>query len=428
MAGMISRGMMCGSDEIGLSTVVASGIMDLGLEYPISELESKIGTSIFDLGVDILGVDGAPVRIPLTDIGLEIDNKNITNRPDLFGTYGHAREFATIFNLPLRDIQFEKIVLDDVSYNSAKLSETVLKTEIQTDAVLSYSLCKIEGITNRPTPFGMKLLLERSGNTSHDAVVDMTNSIMLELGQPMHAFDADTIEGYIIVRQARAGESIVALDGKTYLLLPTDIVIADTQKVLAIAGIMGGLDSGITANTKNICIESAVFDATAIRLTAQRLGLRSDASTRFEKSLDPLLSSLALRRAIQLLNFAKVGGTITGISEYVNAGKVRNIELNVPHDFIESRIGTTLSVEEATGILERLGFMPELQNGTHHVRVPSHRASKDISIPEDIVEEIGRLHGYDSILEVPIPGVFQMTTKNDWVSLRNTLQNYFVGK
>jgi phenylalanyl-tRNA synthetase beta chain len=255
----------------------------------------------------------------------------------------------------------------------------------------------------------------------------MTNYAMLELGQPMHAFDADTIEGHIIVRQANEGESLTALDGKTYTLQPSDIVIADTKKVLAIAGVMGGMDSGITENTTNICIESAVFDPISIRLTAQRLGLRSDASTRFEKSLDPLLSSKALRRAVQILDFAGVGGEICGISEYIREESVQKIELDVPHDFIESRIGTPVSPEEASRILTKLGFAPTLRQSTHHVTVPSHRATKDISIPEDIVEEIGRLHGYDTIPEAPIPGVFQMTEKNRGVALRNQIQNYFVG-
>lgn len=302
-----------------------------------------------------------------------------------------------------------------------------IEVRIETDRVLSYSLAKIEGIANRTSPIGVQILLERSGHSTHDAVVDMTNYLMMELGQPMHAFDADTIVGTIVVRQAKLGESIVALDGKTYVLTLDDIVIADTEKVLAIAGVMGGLDTGISPSTKNIYVESAVFDPTSIRLTAQRLGLRSEASTRFEKSLDPTFSPVALRRAVQFLNFAKVGGTVTGSSEFLNESRVNHTVLCLTHAFIENRIGVRISETEVLKTLSDLEFAPAVLNGNYEVIVPSHRATKDVRIIEDIVEEVGRIHGYDTITESPIPGEFAITVRNDWVALRNDIQNYFVG-
>lgn len=181
---------------------------------------------------------------------------------------------------------------------------------------------------------------------------------MMELGQPMHAFDADTIEGNVIVRQAKDGESLTALDGKTYELTKEDIIIADNQKVLAIAGIMGGMDTGIGPNTRNVCIESAVFDPTSIRLTAQRLGLRSEASTRFEKSLDPTLSISALKRAIQFLDFVKTGGAVSGFATYIDSKKLNEVELKLSHDFIVSRIGTQLDPSEILRTLDVLEFSP----------------------------------------------------------------------
>lgn len=419
MAGMISRGMMCGADEIGLSNTSSGGIMDLNLSYETTYLESKIGTSIFDIKVPVLGPTGEVSEIDIMDSVLEIDNKNITNRPDLFGIYGHAREFATVFDT-------SKTRLDTSSCLEIEQSPLV-KLEVQSDRVYSYCLARVEGITNRESPLGVQLLLDRSGHSTHDAIVDMTNYLMMELGQPMHAFDADTIVGHIIVRQARDGESIVALDGKIYELTPEDIVIADTEKVLAIAGVMGGLATGITAATKNICIESAVFDPTSIRLTAQRLGLRSDASTRFEKSLDPTFSEVALRRAMQFLKFAKVGGTVTGHFEYLNEDKVNHTVLSLTHTFIESRIGVAISEAEVLKTLSDLEFAPAVLGGNYEVIVPSHRATKDVRIIEDIVEEVGRIHGYDLIGEAPIPGEFAITHRNDWVAMRNTIQNYMVG-
>lgn len=178
---------------------------------------------------------------------------------------------------------------------------------------------------------------------------------------------------------------------------------------------MGGIDTGISPNTKNIYIESAVFDPTSIRLTAQRLGLRSEASTRFEKSLDPTFSQEALRRAMQFLKFANIGGTVVGAFEYLDELRVNRTVLALSHDFIEARIGVSLQEAEVLKTLSDLEFAPAVLNGMYEVIVPSHRATKDIRIIEDIVEEIGRIHGYDSIAESPIPGEFAITVRNDWV-------------
>ncbi len=419
MAGMISRGMMCGADEIGLSQTSSWGIMDLNPDFDLTYLQSQVGKSFFDLTVPVLWPTGEAVNLPLADTVLEIDNKNITNRPDLFWICGHAREFATVFGAP-------RLRIDTTAVKDIEQAPS-MDVKIETDRVLSYCLAKVEGITNRPSPLGAKILLERSGHSTHDAIVDMTNYLMMELGQPMHAFDADTINGSIIVRQAKSWESLVALDGKTYELTSDDIVIADSGKVLAIAGVMGGIDTGISPTTKNIYIESAVFDPTSIRLTAQRLGLRSEASTRFEKSLDPTFSQEALRRAMQFLNFSNISGMVVGAFEYLDESRVNRMVLALSHDFIEARIGVPLQEAEVLKTLSDLEFAPAVLNGKYEVIVPPHRATKDIRIIEDIVEEIGRIHGYDTIAESPIPGEFAITLRNDWVSLRNAVQNYCIG-
>lgn len=273
---------------------------------------------------------------------------------------------------------------------------------------------------------------------------------MMELGQPMHAFDADTIEWHIIVRQARVGESVTALDGKTYDLIPDDIVIADTTKILAIAGVMWGLHTGISETTKNICVESAVFDAASIRQTAKRLSLTSDASMRFGKSLDPTFSPIALRRAVQFLEFAKVGGTLVGYSEYLNESPLRDSTLAFTHAQIEKSIGIKISENEILKTLSDLEFAPVKTQGVYdllypsnessanqnihqnvetiyEVVVPSHRATKDIKSTNDMIEEIARIHGYNHIDETPISWVLGIVPKNDDIVLRNSLQNYLVG-
>ena len=302
MAGMISRGMMCGADEIGLTRSQAAGIIDLLSEYSPDYLASRIGVNIFDLTVSILGPRNEIVQMPLVDEVIEIDNKNMTNRPDLFGIVGHAREFAAVFGT-----RFDPEQLSSTPATLASWESSVrMGVRIESDKVRSYSLARVNSVSPVATPLGIAMLLERSGHTSHDAIVDMTNFVMMEYGQPMHAFDADMIEGDVIVRQARAGETLVTLDGKERALEASDILIADEKKILGLAGVMGGYTSRITDSTKNICIESAVFDPVSIRLTAQRLGLRSDASTRYEKSLDPTLSVPALIRGLDILHFSKV--------------------------------------------------------------------------------------------------------------------------
>ena len=192
----------------------------------------------------------------------------------------------------------------------------------------------------------------------------------------------------MIVRQAKVGETLVALDGKEYSLTPDDIVIADTQKVLSIAGVMGGLHTGVTEKTRNICFEAAVFDATSIRLTAQRLGLRSDASTRYEKSLDPLGSERALARAVQLLGFLGHTTTVTAGSRYLDSSQVRDITLSVSYDFLTARLGKKIEATEMETTLTHLGFAPQYTNGVFTLKVPSWRATKDVTMAEDIVEEI----------------------------------------
>ncbi len=328
MAGMISRGMICGADEIGLSKQVSTGIMILEEFFEESILAKQLGENLFDLEVAIPDIAGGSKMIKISGTGFEIDNKSVTNRPDLFGILGHAREFATLF-----DLEFTA-----PKYPLEALPAGNLPTEVLSKNVLSYHLMKIEGVTPKPSPLGISLMLEQSGHQTRLDLVDITNYLMTELGQPMHVFDADKVDGHIIVRQAQKGETLVALDGKTYTFESSDLVIADQKKVLAIAGVMGGMDSGVTESTQNIYFESAVFDPTAIRLTAQRLAIRTDASTRYEKSLDPMMSKQALARAIQLMTFLGQKSTISGTSYYLDETRVKKIELTVAVEFIRNKL------------------------------------------------------------------------------------------
>ncbi|MDD3120502.1 MAG: phenylalanine--tRNA ligase subunit beta, partial [Candidatus Gracilibacteria bacterium] len=259
-------------------------------------------------------------------------------------------------------------------------------------------------------------------------IVDITNWLLVEFGQPTHAFDADKIEGSITVRQALNGEKINALNGDTYELKDSDIVIADDKKILAIAGIMGGIDSAVTETTKNVCFEIATFDATTVRLTATRIGLRTDASARYEKSLDPLLNKPAFYRIIDLMKFLGKNSTISGKSEYIDTNKINKIEIEVSFEFINRKLGKEISVETCKKILSKLGFeIIKESEKSLTLKVPSWRATKDISIKEDIVEEIGRIYGYENIEEKAIFGPFEVASKNKDIEIKNKIVNYFSG-
>lgn len=305
--GETSEGMICSLDELGLQEERAAGIMQLESYFDEAILEKSLGTPFYDLKVTIPGNGQDVYSCPLRDVVFEIDNKFITNRPDLFSVVGNAREFGAIFNLPFTPY-----------IGKRPMSNNTLTVDIESPNVLSYNLLSFRNIPVGSSPFGMAEMLRKSGVSRKYDLVDITNYIMTELGQPMHAFDTDKINGHVIVRQARDGETILALDGREYTLTHKDLVIADSEKPIAIAGIIGGMDSAVSDTTRNVSFESACFDPVSVRLTAQRLGIRTDASMRYEKSLDPLLAERALPRIFDLLKFLGKPGEFVGESLYLN--------------------------------------------------------------------------------------------------------------
>lgn len=412
--GEVSEGMICSEDELGLQEERAPGIMVLEKHFSEELLQSKLGMPFYSLEVSIPGNGTANYSFPLKDTVFEIDNKFITNRPDLFSVEGNAREFGAIFSLPFTPYNGKLPAI------SGKLS-----VRIESPNVLAYELISIENIQAGTSPLGIDQMLRKAGITPKYDLVDITNYIMTELGQPMHAFDADKVSGDITVRQARDGETLLALDSKEYTLTSKDIVIADSEKVLAIAGVIGGMSSAVSETTKNVYFESACFDPVSIRLTSQRLAIRTDSSMRFEKSLDPTLVSRALPRVFDLLKFLGKEGKNLGSFSYLDQVKVRDITINTDLAFARKKLGLNISKERAEDILARLGFNASFAGDTFSVRVPSWRATKDISIKEDIVEEIGRINGYEQVPNTPITGPFSIAEKNRSIELRNSINAYF---
>ena len=274
-----SFGMICAEDELGLGEG-HEGIMVL-------DSKAKVGQKLSEY-------------LGLSDVVLEVDNKSLSNRGDLLNHYGIARELGVIFDLPIKDFKeliSEKIKFPEPESKDLKVVEVKVENE---KACPRYLAVRVSNIEVKESPAWLRDRLIAVNQRPINNIVDLTNYVLLEVGQPMHAFSADRVEK-IVVRQARQGEIMKTLDEKERILLEEDLVISDGDQVLALAGIMGALNSGIESDTKEIILESANFQASGVRKTSQRLGLRSESSTRFEKSLDPLLAEQGMMRFLSLL-------------------------------------------------------------------------------------------------------------------------------
>lgn len=374
---------------VPLGVKVVSGIASDGMLASAAEL---------GIGRDhdgIVELSDAGETLPTPDSAIEIDNKSITHRPDLWGHHGMAREVAAITGKTLRD---------PVWLNSLPAPGGPVTVEIEDlDLCPRYSALVFENVTVQPSPLWLQQRLTTVGLNPINNMVDLTNYIMAELAQPMHAFDRAKLSGETIyARPARPGERIVALNDEEYELAASNLVIADAVGPIAIAGVIGGRDSAISAATTTIVLESANFHAGSIRKTSSALKLRTDASMRFEKAQDPHNTVRALARALDLLPLLSPGirlvGGLADRSRELHSPAPVSVEL----DWLARKLGRVVEAGEVRRILESLQFgVTEADPGTFSVQVPSWRATKDVAVPEDIVEEVGRMIGYDSIEPAP---------------------------
>ncbi|SRR5579883_567064 len=324
---------------------------------------------------------------------IEVDNKSLTHRPDLWGHHGMAREIAAITGKPLLDPVKRRWIA----------GEAPLQIDIEDYTLCPrYSALVFENVTIQPSPKWMQDRLESVGLNAINNIVDVTNYVLAEIAQPMHAFDAEKLhERAIFVRSARPGERIAALNGETYELDPSNLVIADSAGAVALAGVIGGGDSAISGSTTRIVLESANFNASSIRKTSSRLKLRTHASMRFEKAQDPVNTIRGLERALELLEQVSPGIRLVGgiADNYRPVPPPPPIELGL--DWLDRKLGCKMSPGQVRAILESLQFrVEETGSRVFSVHVPTWRATKDISIKEDLVEEVGRMVGYDSITPV----------------------------
>jgi phenylalanyl-tRNA synthetase beta chain len=367
---------------------VIQGVESDGMLASAAELGiNKDHTGVIELDSQV----GAPVAGCLTDAAIEIDNKSITHRPDLWGHLGMAREVAAITGGRLAD----PVKLDLLPSGAGAIA-----VEIEDlDLCPRYSALVFENVTVRPSPEWLQCRLTTIGLNPINNIVDMTNFVMAELAQPMHAFDADLIRGgTIFVRRAKPGERFRALNEEEYTLDPSNLVIADAGGAIALAGVIGGLDSAISAKTTRVVLESANFQASSVRKTSSALKLRTDASMRFEKAQDPANTVRGIARAIELLRDLSPGiRCVGGVADRKRELPAPPV-IDLPIEWLERKLGRSIPAAEVRAILERLEFgVADSRAGVFAVTVPSWRATKDVSVKDDLVEEVGRMIGYASI-------------------------------
>ena len=356
-----------------------------GLDTPPRELAQLITLRTAESeGVEHLIYNGGDDHV------IEIDNKSLTHRPDLWGHYGMAREVAAILGRKL---------VDPVKPASFPGGAPV-GVSIEDHALCPrYSALVFENVTVQPSPAWLQQRLEAVGLNPINNIVDVTNFVLAELAQPMHAFDADKLHGdEIMVRSARAGETIKALNDESYALDASNLVIADPVGAVAIAGVIGGAESAISDSTTRIVLESANFNASSVRKTSSRLKLRTDASMRFEKAQDPVNTIRGLERAFALLQEVSPGIRLVGGLADNHRPLPEPAPVVLPLDWLDRKLGREIPGEEVRRIFESLEFrVEEIAPRVFSVFVPSWRATKDVAIKDDLVEEIGRMIGYDSI-------------------------------
>ncbi len=359
-----------------------------------SERELEIGEN--HDGIWVLDPDaelGAPVAdaLGLRDWIIEIDNKSLTHRPDLWGHRGIATELAAIYHRPLKPLDFSWPALGDGAPYPIR---------IETPACPRYLGLLIDGATAEASPAWLRWLLLAVGQRPIDCLVDLSNFVMLDLGQPNHTFDlkalhADGIE----VRMAREGEHMQTLDGEDRALGPDDLLICSGDTPVALAGIMGGEGSKVAGKTDTLLLEVATFEAAVVRRTSSRLGLRTDASARFEKSLDPTLPERAAAHFARLLQElqpeVRFPAPPTDVGDWTDPAHT----LSLQPERVRRELGKEIPDDEITSILVRLGFGVEKSGDGYSVAVPSSRSTKDVHLDRDLVEEVGRIHRYGNIEE-----------------------------
>ena len=379
LRGVESQGMICSLAELGLSKSVVPKNYQEGIY--VFETEQELGSDV----VEVLGLNDYILDLSITP-----------NRADALSMRGLTYELGALYN-------------NKVNFNDVKKEEnyeaTSLQVAVESDSCRNYVGQIVKNVEVKSSPLWLQTRLMNSGIRPINNIVDITNYVLLEFGQPMHAFDKDLVGDKIVVRDAKEGEVLETLDGEERKLQTTDLVITDGTRAIALGGVMGGKNTEVSEETKNIILESAYFNPTTVRRTSAAHGLRSDSSARFEKGIDPNMQKAALARAVELILELCPNAVVESSVGVVNKEEEKVVEIST--SYINNYLGIKLSTEEIVAILEGLSFTVEATGENLVVKVPTRRP--DISIKQDLVEEVIRIYGYDNLAST-LPK-FSKTTK-----------------
>ena len=379
LRGVESQGMICSLAELGLSKSVVPKNYQEGIY--VFETEQELGSDI----VEVLGLNDYILDLSITP-----------NRADALSMRGLTYELGALYN--------NKVDFNDVE-KEENYEATSLQVAIESDSCRNYVGQIVKNVEVKSSPLWLQTRLMNSGIRPINNIVDITNYVLLEFGQPMHAFDKDLVGDKIVVRDAKEGEVLETLDGEERKLQTSDLVITDGTRAIALGGVMGGKNTEVSEETKNIILESAYFNPTSVRRTSAAHGLRSDSSARFEKGIDPNMQKAALARAVELILELCPNAVVESSVGVVNKEEEKVVEIST--SYINNYLGITLSTEEIVAILEGLSFTVEVTGENLVVKVPTRRP--DISIKQDLVEEVIRIYGYDNLAST-LPK-FSKTTK-----------------
>ena len=379
LRGVESQGMICSLAELGLSKSVVPKNYQEGIY--VFETEQELGSDV----VEVLGLNDYILDLSITP-----------NRADALSMRGLTYELGAIYN--------NKVDFKDVE-KEEDYEATSLQVAIESDSCRNYVGQVVKNVEVKSSPLWLQTRLMNSGIRPINNIVDITNYVLLEFGQPMHAFDKDLVGDRIVVRDAKEGEVLETLDGEERKLQTTDLVITDGTRAIALGGVMGGKNTEVSEETKNIILESAYFNPTSVRRTSAAHGLRSDSSARFEKGIDPNMQKAALARAVELILELCPNAVVESSVGVVN--KLDDKVVEITTSYINNYLGIILSTEEIVAILEGLSFKVEASGEDLVVKVPTRRP--DISIKQDLVEEVIRIYGYDNLAST-LPK-FSKTTK-----------------
>lgn len=401
LRGEKSYGMICGATEVYLADIFPPADEREIVDFTELGVDCEVGQCV----AEVAGLD---------DVILEVDNKSLSNRPDLWGHLGVARELAAIYKVPLKDAP-------------AGLPQGLPEYPVQIDApeqCMRYTATLIENVYVKESPAWMKTLITNGGMRPINAIVDITNFCMMAVGQPMHAFDSTHVEGSkIIVRNASKGEKLLLLDENDLDLGENDLVICDTVEPMGLAGIKGGRKDSILDDTTSVLLEVADFSAAGIRRTERKFDEKTDAAQRYDKGVDTQRIDLGVCLALELFKEIYPECRFTAFGDCYPV-KTENAVIDITQEFLDRRLGEVIEQSEIEDILTRLGYEVEFADGTYHCTAPTWRSTGDVSIHDDILGDIARLIGYEYFKKQPLRVNFEHSVNQVKADLSRKLREF----